>query len=170
MSDFVENNGITGLVGIKAIVYFAGRFYSPVYGHCEWTQGKQTAACAIGCATVPSDRHQGCGFHALWEVDETKRFVEQIRGTADCLVLVECFGRIAMHEKGMRSEQARIVAVLDWDPRYTFFTYPLATAHTQPSVPHTAVRYFGVPLIGEKEARDVVYTQRGFFIMNQLAN
>ena len=75
---FVEEAGITGLVGVRAIVYFAGRFYSPVYGHCEWTQGKQTASCAIGCATVPSDRHQGCGFHAHWEVDESKRFVEQI--------------------------------------------------------------------------------------------
>ncbi len=157
---FLEQAGISGLVGCRAIVYFAGRFYSPVYGHCEWSRGKQTASCAIGCATVPSERHQGCGFHAHWEVDESKRFVEQIRGTADCLVLVECFGRVAVHEKGFRAEQARIVGVLDWDPRYTFFTYPLATAHMQPSVPSTAARYFGVPLIDEYTAIDAIRTQR----------
>ncbi len=157
---FVEDAGISGLIGVRAIVYFAGRVYSPVYGHCEWTQGKQTASCAIGCSTVPSDRHQGCGFHAHWEVDESKRFVEQIRGTADCLVLVECFGRVVVHEKGFRAEQARIVGVLDWDPRFTFFTYPLATAHTQPSVPNTAAKYFGVPLLDEFSATHAIQSQK----------
>jgi len=156
----VEELGITGVVGVRAIVFFAGRFYSPVYGHCEWNRGTQQAACAIGCQTVPSDRHQGCGFHAHWEVDESKRFVEQIRGTADCLVLVECFGRVAVHEKGFRAEQARIVSVLDWDPRFTFFTYPVATKHSQPSVPLTAAKYFAVPLINEMAAEEMIQLQR----------
>lgn len=162
---FVEDAGITGLVGVRAIVYFAGRFYSPVYGHCEWTQGKQTAGCAIGCTTVPSERHQGCGFHAHWAVDESKRFVEQIRGTADCLVLVECFGRVAVHEKGFRAEQARIVGVLDWDPRFTFFSYPLSTAHSQPSVPATASSYFDVPLLDEQAATQVIQSQKARCLM-----
>jgi hypothetical protein len=155
-----DQYGINGVVGVRAIVYFAGRFYSPVYGHCEWNRGVQAASCAIGCASVPSDRHQGCGFHAHWEVDESKRFVEQIRGTADCLVLVECFGRVVVHEKGFRSEQARIVGVLDWDPRFTFFTYPLGDNAHQPSVPVTASRYFGVPLLDEYTASDLIHAQR----------
>jgi hypothetical protein len=157
---FAEEVGLTGVVGVRAIVYFAGRFYSPVYGHCEWTRGKQSASCAIGCSLVPSDRHQGCGFHAHWEVDESKRFVEQIRGTADCLVLVECFGRVVVHEKGFRAEQARIVGVLDWDPRFTFFTYPVAAGNNQPSVPLTASRYFDVPLIDEYTASETIQGQR----------
>jgi hypothetical protein len=160
MSSFVEQFGVTGIVGVRAIVYFAGRFYSPVYGHCEWNRGVQTASCAIGCVTVPSDRHQGCGFHAHWEVDESKRFVEQIRGTADCLVLVECFGRVVVHEKGLRAEQARIIGVLDWDPRFTFFTYPVLAAHSQSAVPTAAARYFDVPLVDEYTATDVIETQR----------
>ena len=157
---FADELGVTGVVGVRAIVYFAGRFYSPVYGHCEWTRGKQSASCAIGCSMVPSDRHQGCGFHAHWEVDESKRFVEQIRGTADCLVLVECFGRVVVHEKGFRAEQARIVGVLDWDPRFTFFTYPVASGNNQPSVPLTAAKYFDVPLIDEYMASQTIQGQR----------
>jgi hypothetical protein len=157
---FAEEFGITGVVGVRAIVYFAGRFYSPVYGHCEWTRGKQSASCAIGCSMVPSDRHQGCGFHAHWQVDESKRFVEQIRGTADCLVLVECFGRVVVHEKGFRAEQAKIVGVLDWDPRFTFFTYPVVTGNNQPSVPLTAAKYFDVPLIDEYTADETIQGQR----------
>lgn len=164
---FVEEAGITGLVGVRAIVYFAGRFYSPVYGHCEWTPGKQSASCAIGCAHVPSDRHQGCGFHAHWAVDESKRFVEQIRGTADCLVLVECFGRVAVHEKGFRAEQARIVGVLDWDPRFTFFSYPLGATQRQPSVPNTASKYFEVPLLDEASATHVIQSQKALCLAEQ---
>lgn len=157
---FSDEVGVTGLIGVRAIVYFAGRFYSPVYGHCEWTQGKQTASCAIGCVKVPSERHQGCGFHAHWQVEESKHFVEQIRGTADCLVLVECFGRVVVHEKGFRAQQARIVGVLDWDPRLTFFTYPLASAHSHPSVATTAARYFNVPMLDECSAMDAIQVQK----------
>ena len=71
-----EHFGIEGLVGVRAITHYAGRFFSPVYGYCEWKRGVQTANCAIGCATVPGERHQGCGFHSYWEPQEAKVFVE----------------------------------------------------------------------------------------------
>jgi hypothetical protein len=156
----VEDLGLTGLVGVRAIVSFAGRFYSPVYGHCEWTRGMQQASCAIGCTNVPGDHHLGCGFHAHWEVDESKRFVEQIRGTADCLVLVECFGRLAVHEKGFRAEQARIVSVLEWDPRFKFFVSPWGGRPSASPVPLTASKYFGVPLVNESAAAAAIAQQR----------
>jgi hypothetical protein len=158
--NLVEELSLTGVVGVRAIVFFGGRFYSPVYGHCEWTRGLQAASCAIGCSSVPSDQHQGCGFHAHWGVEDSKRFVEQIRGTADCLVLVECFGRVAVHEKGFRAERARIISVLDWDPRYSFFSYPIASTASQPSVPLTAARYFDIPLIDDQTAEATIQAQR----------
>ena len=156
----VADLGVTGVLGVRAIVSFAGRFYSPVYGHCEWTRGLQRASCAIGCTVVPGDRHQGCGFHAHWDVDESKHFVEQIRGTADCLVLVECFGRLAVHEKGFRAEQARIVSVLEWDPRFKFFVSPWGGRASTAPVPLAAARYFGVPLVNEGAAMVAIEQQR----------
>jgi hypothetical protein len=31
---FAEHFGIDGLVGVRAITHYAGRFFSPVYGYC----------------------------------------------------------------------------------------------------------------------------------------
>ena len=56
-----DRYGVEGVVGVRAITHYAGRFFSPVYGYCEWKRGLHTASCAIGCMTVPGDRHQGCG-------------------------------------------------------------------------------------------------------------
>lgn len=159
MNDF---DNVTGLVGSRAIVYFAGRMYSPVYGHCEWPSGYpiMQANCAIGCVDVPSDRHLGCGFHAHFEPIETQRFVEQIRGTADCVTLVECFGRIVTHEKGFRAQQARIIAVLDWNPHFMFFTIPVGIAGPRANVPTLAQKYFGVPMIDVDTAERLIERQR----------
>ena len=44
---FAEHFGIEGLVGVRAITHYAGRFFSPVYGYCEWKRGVQAANCAI---------------------------------------------------------------------------------------------------------------------------
>ncbi len=153
---------LTGLVGSRALVFFAERFYSPVYGHMEWRPGRVTeeASCAIGCGSVPSERHTGCGFHAHWQVQETLQFVEQIRGTADCVVLVECFGRTVVHEKGFRTLKARITAVVDWDPRMVFFTYLSSSVYPHPSVPEIASRYFGVPTIPQRDAQSLINVQR----------
>lgn len=156
----VEDQGLTGVVGVRAIVSFSGRFYSPVYGHCEWTRGLQHATCAIGCTAVPSDNHVGCGFHAHWELDESKRFVEQIRGTADCLVLVECFGRLVIHEKGFRAAQARIVGVVEWDPSQRLHPSPWGGRPSATPVPPAAAHYFGVPLVNESAAEAAIAQQR----------
>ena len=160
LPEFFEQNRIEGLLGVRAIVHFAGRFFSPVYGHCEWTRGVQQASCAIGCHTVPGDRHQGCGFHAHWNAADTQRFVEQIFGTADCLVLIECFGRVSMHEKGLRAERARIVAVLDWDPARAFYIQCPPAGRQKISVPFAAARYFGVPMLDEQMANAAIDAQR----------
>ena len=157
---FAEHYGIEGIVGVRAITYYGGRFFSPVYGYCEWHRETQTAKCAIGCGTVPGDRHQGCGFHSFWAPPDAKRFVEQIRATEACLVLIECFGRVVMHELGLRAEKARIVAVLDWDPRTIFASWRSPGQFSKLAVPMEAVRAFQVPLIDEHAAEDLILSQR----------
>lgn len=146
----------TGILGSRAIVSFVGRFYSPVYGHHEWEKGINAASCAIGCQSVPSDRHQGCGFHAHRQVDETVKFVSQIRGTADCVVLIECFGRVALHEKGLRSQKARIVAVADWNPRDFLNGLVFDTFPDHRNIPLLAADYFSVPLVSLDEAQSLI--------------
>ncbi len=157
---FAEYYSIEGLVGVRAITHYAGRFFSPVYGYCEWKRGILRASCAIGCLTVPGNRHQGCGFHAFWEPKEAKLFVEHIRGTEACLVLIECLGRVVMHERGLRAEQARIVAVLDWDPCTIFRTWPALAEHRELPMPVSAARAFDVPLIDDSAATDLINSQR----------
>jgi hypothetical protein len=164
-------DNVTGLAGSRAIVYFAQKMYSPVYGHKEWFatfDGKhvvEEANCAIGCADVPSDRHQGCGFHAHFEVEETQKFVEQIRGTADCITLVESFGKIVTHEKGFRAYKAKIIAVLDWDVRPLFFTIPMGL-NSAPDVPRIASRHFDVPIISVDTAQEIINRQRNRLLGN----
>jgi len=157
---FAEHYGIEGLVGVRAITHYAGRYFSPVYGYCEWKRGIQRASCAIGCTTVPGEQHQGCGFHAFWEPHEAKLFVEHIRGTETCLVLIECFGRVVMHERGLRAERARIIAALDWDPRLIFSAWPALAEHHELSMPLCAARAFDVPLIDDAIAESLIQSQR----------
>jgi hypothetical protein len=93
-------------------------------------------------------------------VEDSQHFVEQIRGTADCLVLVECFGRLALHEKGFRAEQAQIIGVVAWEPRLKNL---LALPGERPaalSVPQSAAAYFGVPLVSEAAANGLIARQR----------
>lgn len=147
----------TGLLGSRAIVSFAGRFYSPVYGHQEWRRGVHESSCAIDCRYVPGERHQGCGFHAHKRISDTIAFVERIRGTADCIVLTEFFGRIALHENGLRAQKARIVAVADWNPREfvrSALKPPLYPSYT--NVPLIAADYFSVPMLSADEAQAMI--------------
>jgi hypothetical protein len=109
---------------------------------------------------VPGERHQGCGFHSFWEPREAKLFVEHIRGTETCLVLVECFGRVVIHERGLRAERARIVAAVDWDPRVMFGAWPMLCGHHELSLPVAAARAFDVPLIDESAAESLIQSQR----------
>ena len=160
MNDLTQFDNVTGLVGVKAIVFFSGQYFSAIYGQNRWfpNHPTQEASCAIGCPTVPSDRHQGCGFHHHYDVDENKKFVSQIRGTADCIVLMECFGRIVTHENGFRSEKAKLIGVLNWDARTMFFTLP-AGLNSQ-SIPPRASEYFDVPLVDEHTATQLIHRQR----------
>ena len=157
---FADHYGIEGLVGVRAITHYAGRFFSPVYGYCEWKRGLHRASCAIGCITVPGDRHQGCGFHAFWEPQEAKQFVEHIRGSDTSLVLIECFGRVVLHERGLRAERARIIAALDWDPRAVIGGWPALSAYRELSTPAAASRAFDVPLIDDCVAQNLIDSQR----------
>jgi hypothetical protein len=157
---FAEHFSIEGLLGVRAITHYARRFFSPVYGYCEWKRGAQTANCAIGCATVPGERHQGCGFHAFWEAQAARLFVEHIRGTETCLVLIECFGRVVIHERGLRAERARIIAAVDWDPRVMFGAWPMLSGHRELSMPVAAARAFDVSLIDESAAESLIQSQR----------
>ena len=165
MTELSAFDHVAGLVGSRAIVYFAGSYFSPVYGTMRWTptnDGRhvtEVASCAIGCATVPSERHQGCGFHAHFLFSDTQQFVEQIRGTADCIVLVECAGRVVTHEKGFRAEKAKIIAVVDWDPRVVFFTFP-SESISRPNVASLATKYFSVPMIDPETATWLIERQK----------
>lgn len=107
-----------GILGSRAVVIFNDHVYSPIYGHFEWKRGRLQAQCAVvGCTEIPNDRHLGCGIHAHFAVGETMTFVEQIRGAADAITLVEATGHVALHEKGFRTEYAEIIAVVDWSFR-----------------------------------------------------
>jgi hypothetical protein len=159
VAPFTKGLGLEGVAGIRVLTHYAGRFYSPVYAHCQWGPGLQIASCAIGCQVVPSTRHMGCGFHAFWDLAEAQGFVEQMRGTAVCLVLIECVGRVVVHEKGLRAEKARVAAVLDWDPTLALQARSARAARSL-SVPLAATWWFHVPLVEQSLAREVIEVQR----------
>jgi hypothetical protein len=67
---------------------------------------------------------------------------------------------VVMHELGLRAEKARIVAVLDWDPRTIFASWRAPGQFSKLAIPMEAVRAFQVPLIGEQAAEDLILSQR----------
>lgn len=146
-----------GILGSRAVVIFNDHVYSPIYGHFEWKRGRLQAHCAIGCTEIPNDRHLGCGIHAHFAVGETMTFVEQIRGAADAITLVEATGHVALHEKGFRTEYAEIIAVVDWSFRDTdgrIDWYFSQAKHLHPCVRVASI--LNVPLITPSEAQHLI--------------
>lgn len=158
---WLDHNEISGIVGCRAVVYWMGKLYSPIYSSFEWSQAWHEATCPIGCVHVPSEVHTGCGFHAHYSVAPTQKFVEQIRGAQDLLVLTEMRGKVVTHETGFRGQKARIIAILEWSP--TCFISPLPPSYDSWSLLDWAQKFLNVPRIDTCFAQEILdFSQKRF--------
>jgi hypothetical protein len=110
---------MTNLIGSRVLTLYSNRVFSPVYGYHEWYANRwQKASCAVGCSQVPSDTHQGCGFHAHISVAKTRLFANHIKQMAGAIVLIEGKGRFVLGTGGFRVEEGRIIAVVNRGPEW----------------------------------------------------
>ena len=109
------------LLGLKALRLGLDGLCSPLFPETHWPKpGPARCAYSSGEHEIPHREHF-CGYHSAWTVGPV---IDSMR-FSDCLwtvVLVENFGRIVVHEEGMRSERSEVLSVVKvpWFYRHEF--------------------------------------------------
>ena len=159
---------VSGPVMSKALSHFARHFISPTFMREWFPNTKQVATCSIGCDDIPSDTHDGCGFHGLWDISESKRYIHNLFGTSSCIVLVEITGKIKAGSLGARAKEARVIAVIDYDPLPVIF--PKAKNYPPENVPTLAKKHFKVPMLTSEDGQDLIVIQNTANGINMIYN
>jgi hypothetical protein len=168
MNGLAQRYGVSGLVGVRVMQVEDGRYVSPVQTDFVWQPGLLMAECPLHCSRTPGD-HPGmvrfsCGLYAFLDMRLALRFAGERRKLSDLVMLVECCGRVVVHEHGLRAELARVAAVLDWAP----LLWPSDLARSSPEA-GTAADYFEVPLVDAGLAQQLIETQRAAWHCDRLA-
>lgn len=164
MTTLIGNKTLHGPVGFRTLAAWTPeRYYSPCFPQVQWQRDWMRAECRTCYEAdrfIPHEECE-CGIHAHWDFQTNLMWGATIlsgfNNRGYVMTLTEASGATILFQKGYRTEQAQIVAIVAAQLRPTFMSRfwnddeNLATI-TSNTVLQAAASFFDVPLVDIVEA------------------